>query len=803
MDRFVADLIEYCADGMRPDLLDDIRHRGASRSLARLQGRLPVLVLDQFEEFLREADNAGRQATVAALFRWIQRVTSVYGDKMRILISLRSDMYTRVEPLLKLVNSYLSRTIRLVPIADGEAVRELIAGAWSRTEESMMAVDLTADLQERLYREWEDARDEPEALFNLQARLYALFWSARERESGDAKQVEIGTAAEADVLSSHPDTIGSHTNYIAASFARTFEVKLLHCEAALEAVQDGFDAEEAWVPVTALSRMARGHIRRVAEHLSAESFKERRDLFDLLRLAQPQALERLCARAEARTDSASDLKGVCALTEEEARKALWCLWDDKALGDKALGGNSLLALPSEEVLARIGLMAPHLVSADLVELDTPIDCLPWEDDPDDNSSGAVLGLPDAITLVEYLRTYLLAVLWLTETSICRVSRNRIHLIHDRLGAALRAWARESADTDPLTSLASLTARSGDRCHWDMSAEVADEDLPTDWNRWRDDGMGLLQPVDDPIYANARLRSCLVTDVYFRNIVFLNCDYQMTRFSHCVFENVQFINCVMDGVMLDKCVIRGRPDPVKLKGVLSREQAERVSTGRMPRFYSDQSPLTVDDLRYFRRSEAGNGLVLFSVASGMPIIAIDLQQAIAAQAAQIDDFNGGLTLLGGRLSNITSTSCTFDDDDAGHPGTIALAYAAGSSVDFVEHDQLSLVIVGCALHGLTICRPLRATATPVKAMRVEVEESQLSGPWFGHGLVGTAVFRDSTIWGEAVLSDDFQLSGVVRAEVSLPGLTDQARRERDRQWAALYQKTDFRSQPARYELLEGG
>ena len=773
VDRYIGQLIaenfseDVVPNPMPQDISDELR-TGAAKSLAGWDVT-PVLVLDQFEEFLRDATDS---STVNRLYRWIAYVNKAYASKIRIVLAFRSEYYARVRPLERIVNSHHFRVFELLPLTDDDAVREIIECKWGSSESSwppprVHIADTAVDL---LLQSWRFKKDSPAAIFELQASLYAAYWQARGDLDSEPSVIDITSGIVA--------SFGGGNELVSTVFRKTFETKLDHCRRSFIRATQSTDQGSISVPTDVFIDLVKDRIRSIVPHLSTESYKERRTLWDLLNLSHSREIAMLCDPLEGDPDTESGTV-LARATFKQAEMLVNNMWSDHS---------RLLAVRAKDLLGDVGVSLEQPGEFGTLNAEFLIDCVPWVEDPADHSSGPVLGKQDGEVLVELVRSYLLAVLWLDASRICRVTGNGVALVHDQLGPALRAW-EDNLGHDPYSDLVSITMVVGERMHWDMR--------PFD-QRVSPKERGLLEPVTSPVFANARVQRCWIDRVVFRNIIFLGCDFRQTRFFDCVFDNVQFANCLLDGVLLDKCQIIGGPNRDLLKQVLDADAVHDVYKGHVPEFWAQDAPDVIRSLAYFRGKDVDiSNYVLYSLTSGIPTIVIQRDQ-IPADAGQIIPLGGGLTIIGGRVSNLMASACEFFCDNAGHPGELAIAYTAGSSVDFVEQDELQLFILGSAIRGLSVSRAVDRIDTELRRpIVIDADESLLAGPWFSSGLRGNLNLKGSMIWGEANYSDGYPEFSRIPFVIG-PNSDDDPRVKETRR-RSLPRKTDFRLFAAKIEL----
>lgn len=161
IDDFIA-----AAIGLRDEAGALKSGRGLCGYLDETYGHGAVLVLDQFEEALRQEDG-GKDALIG---KWIS--TSTYSHRTHLVISLRTDSIHRLQPLLRGLRPYSSDRIRIEDLCEEKDIKSLFSTA--RKTCRYRAV-FTNDARDGLWDLWREKRP---SLLNTQACLFALFFRA-------------------------------------------------------------------------------------------------------------------------------------------------------------------------------------------------------------------------------------------------------------------------------------------------------------------------------------------------------------------------------------------------------------------------------------------------------------------------------------------------------------------------------------------------------------------------------------------------------------------------------------------------
>lgn len=698
VSRVFADNMGIATDS---DFYRYLTEVGLGRAVAA-QGGESVLVFDQFEEYLRKSS----PQQVRQFAAWL--VTVNRSVKIRVVISMRSEFTYRFTDILSRLRPFSFDTFRLPPITDPKKIKTILTGP---PEHAIPQLD--SDAADLLIAEWVRCVDpgDPTALLKIHAVLYALYWRTADA-AGPADTVCIGADdVSAFIMAANEDPF---KDVFDLAFFETINAKLRHCATATD--------ELGQVSSRVLGPMAREQLYRAAPKLSEGDYKKSPPLWDVFQDTYEVELGRL------------------GFIADEALPQARAVFD--ALWANALPGNSeLLGVNSRELLLKLGDRVPAVIDHSGRAAELLIDRIPWDEDPDDSSSGVVLGWQPVEVLTELLRVFIFGACWLDEANICRIGDQvnpEITLIHDGLARALQHWVRAAKHNEtPSAQVASLTAIVGDRFSWSESAE-------------------LCGTADHPVQqVNLRWQRSQIRDTLFRHITFINCDFRNTRFTRCRFEGVIFLNCLLDGVLIEDSRIIGLPDADGARA--SVPNVDDLSGDRLPSFMVQAETVALEPLIHYRgyltsAPEVARNDTLgwaYSATSGVPAAPVHVPLPGVGLAPQP---NGGLLVLGGRLSALMMRHCTFDDTAQGE-SRMALAFVAGSSFDMVEQDELRLDIIGCALRGLTVSRPVDATvaATGDARFDISVESSKIANVWLSDRLSGACQVSDCTVFGLTSLS----------------------------------------------------
>ena len=740
---------------------------GFTDALARLArertGKELLLVLDQFEEFLRKSTAEERNS----FKNWVDSVSGKeYSKNIKILFSLRSEFSYRLETLLDVfVSSNRFNKYELKSIQDTDEIKEVILG---KKGENKKIID--AEVVNRLGNAWDASKDsQSTTLLQLKSLLYDLFWKSKDASNGS---LHINSTILNNFIDGEDSDIFC-SRVREKIFYELVEQKLNHCEIVLRRgpVMD------------AITPLIFEQISNMIPFLYTANYKESRNLFDLFKEANREEIDFV------RADPEQHLNTNAAL--------------DKMLEDEYL---QIQDIDKQE---DFGTTSTHDHEWMMERRDDgssiPIiglDSIPWEDDRLDRTSGPWLGLPPKKALKHLVRVFFLASRWLAAVHICQVSWNSkestISLFHDQLSGALQAWSsgyREDQTRLAEAVIASPLATLGRRLDF------------------RDADQGKIRQLDVDIshYVIANVRwTCDQVLAVFKRVIFVNCDFSSTRFTECKFDGVIFVNCIFDGALFDNCTICDGPNEMLVSAdeedsCFDKVWASRETTLSTPKFRVSAGARMLEQLQHLggiavEMDEPATWL--YSPSSGiaaLPVSEKELRDAASAFAKSVSEQmatvrsagialdvlergcigtvvapSHGLAIVGSKLSALTFLSCRFENPPAerNRPfNALTLAYVGGSSVDFVETDELYLSVYGSALRGLSFSRPVEAKPMKKAArFQIDVAESALINTWIGSGIVGEFWANHSTMQSLVSLSrpeDGFQIHAPIAPTPSNP------------------------------------
>ncbi len=654
-----------------------------------------VLVLDQFEELIRDAP-----AMTNKLFELLIEIN--HKTELRVVISFRSEYLHEMIDLEAGVKAYTMSHVALKQV-DPKVARDVVLAA---NHDGQVAIeDAAAD---RIARLWHAARDEsgPESLtrrgrvglLHLQALLYVL---AARAGGGPVTVDHVKNLAARRA----PGDLFVH------SLEQAVWVKLQRCRDASTLV--GLDRY-----------LVEGATRNVVDsvrHLSSAGYKLVRDARDLMSATLGIRQETL-TRGLAESSAGDGLPPDGPVPDDQLNTLLNVLLD-MILPGSSVEQADLLGSSRSDIASACDQEFPAAAGGHGWAERLHEGALPASADPAKVSCGPMFGLAPAAVLVEELRRFVLALYWLEASSLIRISTPgsggaMVALIHDGFGLALERWA-QSASAGPSFELTALTSPQGGSFDWKSPAAGEPEWPELDGTR----GTAVL--------PNLRWRGAWVR-ANLRQVTFVNCDLRGTAFDGCLFDGVAFVNCLLDGAMFTDCTISGTASPAR---EWSRKQ---------PTFLVEADAPLIAVLGQYRGQEA-SGSQLLSQLPGLP--AVPASTANTSEAFQLDQERGGLVIYGGRVSSLIVRSCRFTSD-----GWFSVRNVAGSGFEVVEQPGGRFEFFGSALRHLEFSRAI-STAGPAGVgpgstatqggggLRVELKTSSIAQAWFGAGLRGRLLAND--------------------------------------------------------------
>lgn len=658
--------------------------------LSDLGGR-GVIVLDQFEEFVRH--HRGRRDQV---FRWIADV--FHNMDLHIVLSYRSDAKTLFDPINRNPKIINPKAQELLPVSDA-AGSDLIRLAQSTSGQAPIE-DAAADLVHAAWLAGRLVDQEGVGLLHLQALLYVLYLSAGQQTIRETHVHELFARSHVK----DPAGIMSHVLEEAAN--RRLEM----ARSAAEAV--GMDAY-----------MVAGVARCLAEivpRLSSGGFKVELEATSL-------ALAVLHDDVEHCVDIIDGEREAFPSDESPRRQLIRHLvarFTSGAMGSVlAPDGGTLLAAGRDEVVAA-------------ADSSLRLGSQRWEamravGDHGGVVAGPLSGLGPMDMLLEQVRRFSWALVWLNQLNLARISGEQgrstsVTLVHDGFGEPLSRWSTDYLERHATWALWSLSLPQGESHDWANTAYQAE----------------LCGTAEEPrVHVNVGLRGNSLLNADLSNAVFVNCDFRGTLFLRCSFDAVTFLNCRLDGALFSECAVKARVNADT--AVTDRHEAALDSDDDVldaPVYLLRGHPDLAATMSAYR-DDGSEGAFLFSPEPGLPATPTsDMQAGRAWQGAM-----RGLVIQGSRLSALTFRSTTFHDG-----ASVVFARVRGSGLDLAEltvQDQSGDSTVsdpafrffGSALRHVAFTGqvdPRRAT--------IEVDSCSVAQWWVGSGISGRMSISNSSV-----------------------------------------------------------
>jgi hypothetical protein len=666
-----------------------------------------VLVLDQFEELLR-----WDPAMQRGLFDLITDLNQA-ATEITLVVSFRSEFLHEMRPLEDAAKAFSMSHFALAPLDPAFALdlitapnhrgREVVtAGAattiaahWRRAVTATEGADATVTVRGGV------------GLLHLQALLYALY---------DAAPAGVITQDLVDGCVEDPVQI------FVDGLARAAEVKLDRCQRAGDI--GGVEVDPY------LMNGATDLLARSVKHLASAGYKLVREVGDL---AEVTFGDQLVSLMEAVEETGGEV-------DEQQLRALFAVLVDAAFGEDGRV-RDLLELDRAEIAQLADARGPdHIVRkwSDRLVVTGPAA------DPTGVTCGPMLGMASAAVLIEEIRRFVFALVWLSESALVRVSRpggeTMISLVHDGFGAALAAWSIAVVGR-PDGAFHALTAPRGAYLRWDD-----------------------VEP-SEPL-VNLRWRGSTVT-ANFTNTTFVNCDFRGTLFLGCRLTAVSFVNCMLDGALFSDCSVRGALPP-----------ATGRRSEREPSFAVPVSGSLVSALARYRGATVA-APTLFSPPAG-PAIPLTSDPADRDEfLGQIAKITGGMAIIGGRVSSFMLRRCLVAPESS-----VSFRHVSGSGLDVVEQpngayefygsalrhvsftsrnsprddDRLDVVAVGSVLAQLWVGSPLRGTLKASNCSLVQI--------WNGSSSL-CATAEDSAVMGCVGVDDLGGCTAIGDADTFIP------------------------------------
>jgi uncharacterized protein YjbI with pentapeptide repeats len=724
-------------------------------NLNKKYGDSLVIIFDQFEELLRY--NRERRARISEILLRIHQRCAI-----RLVLSFRSEYFHELKDIETGATPFgISRYI-----LDAVETKYALKVIRSTREQTSAAVEET--VAKELADRWTNARTQEggssgtlarAGMLHLQAMLYALY----DRADGAIVDQAVLTKMCEDAAELGP----SDADLFAFGLQEAVNVKLRRCEAAANGLKmDRF-----------LVRGAATVLSRTVEHLSSGGYKLVREAYDLGATVMEDEIQDCLDALRSNEPTEADVRKD---TTAPLRRMLL-----------AIAGDALLEIDDQADSARLqigaGMNAPRSWLAPKGDENRQPNEFSWTDllrgrrgadSPTNPAAGPMRGLSPADVLIEELRRFAWALVWLKESNLVRITRqNRqsmVSLIHDGFGDALLKWARTYQKRDEAWALYALTAPSGESHMWLEGPEwlEADKTKATIQNE-------ISGTIGSPrIFGNLCFKGNSIILARFANTVFVNCDFRGTFFQACAFEGVTFVNCQLDGALFSDCTVIGRPAQAT-DAPTNDDPANLVPAD--PTFNVPNGEELARTFRRYRDDGVVADSQLISRVAGKPADAVDDRLEESDSWLPWTPAGAGLVLYGGRVSALTFRGTVFESS-----GTVSLRGVTGSGMDLAELSGANLDFHRCLLRHVSFTGQRPNTAK----LKVTMNFSVLAQWWFGEGFEGSVRAKGSRL--VQVWNDSDKLKVIIDSSNKATGIigpADQAIADDD--FRRAVGRTDYR------------
>lgn len=627
-------------------------------------GGTAVLILDQFEEFLRH-NRLRAQDALDFLVAMHQNLN------IRVVLSYRAEYVHLIEDLDRDPRIGMRRHLKIDPISD-EAIQELLRTPrppsspnpdWSW--ESVIAPEVV----DTIHGIWtRSARVETGGimsvgLLHLQALLYDLYANA---EHGRIEMSHLNSL----VREALPSRKGAALAAGAANepFWQCAKIMSFALEgsATLRIDLAQRAAEAAGMDSFAIQGISY-YLAKVVPRLSSGGYKLEQEASDLAEMTLHDDIENIRELVEETVGRLAPDRPVAEGVDrddedlmESLIRALLAVFSAGAFAEVADGSSPIASSRAAVVMA----------ADSILSWNTPV----WEhllrnEDPEGLSAGPMMGLSPVATFVEQIRRFAWSLTWLSRLSIARVnaetdSSATVQLVHDGFGDALENWSDDYLAGHETWGLFALTTPEGESHDWEPDAYAA----------------LLCGTREEPrMHVNLGFKGNTVRTATLRHAVFVNCDFRWALFDECVFDSVTFLNCRLDGAVFSKCTVEGAAEgqagPSDGKSAVTDDDRLDVDWLRTPPVYlleRGAGPLAASMQRW--RHEGGSARYLLAQPPGHPAVPIDS----AGIGTEWDHATSGLLIQGSRIASLTFRQTRFVGD-----GVLAFTRARGSGLDLAE------------------------------------------------------------------------------------------------------------------------
>lgn len=641
-----------------------------------------VLILDQFEELLRQ-----NSQVAASIIQWIKNLT--YRQTSHVVLSLRSDSYYRLEPLLRGFRPFTMDRVTIRELDDVDDVRKVLTTSRPRMPVPDADALIDGEATRELLTLWEAQRPR---LLELQATLHSIYFRAR------ARREESGLAGGSfivgdDVRSFVADAERSHSaggpiDVFYYGLGESIRLKIGHAEeAAAKAGLDDF-----------LTTGTREYLRRMAPLLSSGGFKIAIQQSELTLRVLARELRVLERALLVECDETSD-HGDSAITSRVRRYVEHL----REAGDFLTA--SRLSEPSPPAAGR-----PPAVTA-----------------------GPMMGTSASETLFEEVRRVAFAVEWLEFTEIVRKDlTGTVQLTHDGSGLAIREWSERAGEL-PAFAFRQLTATRGEHYFW--SGVIGNQGLTTYCNlSWRE--CRVTARFRRVTFVNCDFTGTKFDQCEFEGVVFVNCLLDDANLEFCKFQQPLDLELIerdpeeekraADGRVAPSFLIEAEADYVQAFG-----RYRGLDAGGASQLFSDTSgvPAVPGGVPAGYDGEVIANLVFTEGRK------LEGGEHLPSRLLP----HGGVAFVAGKLCFLTLYRCRSVGE-----GSVAFRHFSSDGLSVVEQEGGTVEIQDGLLRGISVSRDAEPSAQERHRVDLRVHDSILVNAYFAEGLRGSADLEGSFV-----------------------------------------------------------
>jgi uncharacterized protein YjbI with pentapeptide repeats len=373
------------------------------------------------------------------------------------------------------------------------------------------------------------------------------------------------------------------------------------------------------------------------------------------------------------------------------------------------------------------------------------------------AAGPLRAMSPVHVLIEELRRYAWALVWLKESNLIRITRHgensMVSLIHDGFGEALLEWSRDYQDRDRAWGMYALTTPLGASHLWHDDQRTWDEPNGTKGSM-RGELCGT--PTAPIRFGNLVFKGNAIIRATFEHTVFISCDFRGVMFLECTFKGVTFLNCQLDGAMFSDCAIVGKPDPA-VDAPSSNDIEQSIPDN--PSFNVRDAEGLADAFRHYREDGRPGAAYLISRAAGRPAYVDEAPLPEKEGWLPWSPARAGLVVYGGRVSALTFRGTRFGQFTdhgglaPGSEGQVSFRGANGSGLDLAELDGANFEFHRCVLRHVAFSspRPTLNTQRPLVPLQVAVNYSVAIQWWIDQGFRGAFTTKAARLvhwWNES-------------------------------------------------------